>query len=310
MQITFEEAYNQYLNYIELRLKFQSIRKIKSRFKNHILNYFKNYNINEIRETDYLNWQLEIEKYSFTYSYKKTLHFAMVSFLNYCITYFNLDKNVASKVGCFKNKDNIKVHNDFYTLSEFNIFIKYVTDNVYKQFFNLMFYTGTRPGEAMALRFSDLKDGLLSINKTISKELKNGSRVINTPKTKSSNRIIAIDNILNQDLFNLQKYYQEKYNNYSYDYYIFGGIKPLTFTTITRIKNKACESAKIKQIRLHDFRHSHATLLVQNHLMINEISRRLGHSNVAITLNTYVHTDFEQEKKVINTLNSLRLTNL
>ena len=43
--------------------------------------------------------------------------------------------------------------------------------------------------------------------------------------------------------------------------------------------------------------------------MINEISRRLGHSDVSITLNTYVHTNKEQEKRVINTLNSLRLNN-
>jgi len=307
MQITFQEAYNQYSNYIELRLKFQSIKKIKNRIENHILPYFKDLHLTDIKESDYLNWQLLIEKNTFSYSYKKSLHFAMVSFLNYCMKYYNLEKNVASRVGCFKNKENLQPHNDFYTLEEFNTFIKYCDNNIYKQFFNLMFYTGTRPGEAMALKFSDLRDGFISINKTISKELKNGSRVINTPKTRSSNRTIAIDNILNNDLLLLRKYYQEKYNNYSYDYYIFGGLKPLTFTTITRVKNQTCQKAKIKQIRLHDFRHSHATLLVQNDLMINEISRRLGHSNVSITLNTYVHTNFEQEKKVINTLNSLRL---
>lgn len=48
---------------------------------------------------------------------------------------------------------------------------------------------------------------------------------------------------------------------------------------------------------------------VENKMMINEISRRLGHSDVSITLNTYVHTNKEQEKRVINTLNSLRLNN-
>lgn len=308
MQVYFNEAYNQYINYIELKLKFQSVRKIKSRFENHILKYFYEYRLSDIKEIDYLNWQLCIEKESYSYSYKKSLHFAMVSFLNYCMKYCGLEKNIASRVGCFKNKDNISMHSDFYTLEEFNKFIKYIDNNIYRQFFIFMFFTGARPGETMALRFSDLIDSHISINKTISKELKNGSRVINAPKTKSSNRIIAIDERLNYDLLKLKEYYQNDYNNYSYDYYIFGGKKPLSFTTLTRHKNNACQLANIKQIRLHDFRHSHATLLVQNNLMINEISRRLGHSNVSITLNTYVHTNLEQEKKVINTLNSIRLS--
>ena len=42
-------------------------------------------------------------------------------------------------------------------------FIKYVDNNIYKQFFNLMFFTGTRPGEAMALKFSDLHNNYISI---------------------------------------------------------------------------------------------------------------------------------------------------
>lgn len=302
----FEQAYLEYVQYLNLKLKKQSLKKIKSRIENHILPFFSKCNIFDITERDFLKWQIYIEKQNFSYSYKKTLHYAFVTFLNYCVLFYELDKNVASRVGNFKNKDSVSNEINFFTIDEFNKFILYIDNEIYKQFFNFIFFTGARIGEAMALKFSDLNDGYISINKTISKECENGVRIVNSPKTHSSNRIIEIDFKLNLDLLALLEVYQEKYNDFSYDYYIFGGIKPLSPTTITRIKNLACEKAKIKKIRLHDFRHSHATLLVKNNLMINEISRRLGHSNVSITLNTYVHTDLEQEKKVISTLNSLR----
>lgn len=96
------------------------------------------------------------------------------------------------------------------------------------------------------------------------------------------------------------------YNKSNFDYFVFGGIKPLSPTTINRYKLKACEKANLRPITLHQFRHSHATLLLHNGIIINEISRRLGHSNVSTTLNVYTHTDLTQEKRVSTTLNSLR----
>jgi integrase len=90
--------------------------------------------------------------------------------------------------------------------------------------------------------------------------------------------------------------------------FIFGGIKPLSPTTINRRKLEACEKANIRPITLHQFRHSHATLLLQKGIMINEVSRRLGHSKTSTTLDIYSHTDLTQEKRVLNTLNSLRFS--
>lgn len=308
MNYNFVNIYEKYEKFIDLRLKTQSKRSIKNRFKVHIIPYFQKYNVNDISELDYLNWQLEIEKKGYSYKYKTSLHIAIVSFLNFCITYYNLEKNVASKVGNFKKKNIVNKGFDFYNIEEFNLFINSFDNNVYKQFFNFMFFVGTRPGETMALKFSDLNNSIISITKTIDE--RNDSdlniRVINSPKSFSSIRDIAIDDELNNNLLKLKEYYIEKYNTSNFDFYIFGGLKPLAPTTINRYKEKACKKANIRQIKLHEFRHSHATLLVENKIMINEISRRLGHSDVSITLNTYVHTDKTQEKRVINTLNSLR----
>ena len=89
------------------------------------------------------------------------------------------------------------------------------------------------------------------------------------------------------------------------DYFVLGGVKPLAPTTINRRKFDACKKANIRPITLHQFRHSHATLLLQNGIVINEVSRRLGHSKVSTTLDIYTHTNLEQEKRVYYTLNRL-----
>lgn len=70
---------------------------------------------------------------------------------------------------------------------------------------------------------------------------------------------------------------------------------------------KACSKANIRTITLHQFRHSHATLLVNEGIPINDVSKRLGHSKISTTLDIYVHCNLEQEKRVLSTLNSLRL---
>lgn len=300
--MNFESLYNEYLVYIEYRLKEQSKNTLKERFKNKILPFFKDYKIEEIDEKMYLKWQNEIEIYNYSNSYKSNLHYLMTNFYEYLKKYHNVEKNVPKNVGNFKLKNEIKEYH-IYSNKEFKKFIKYVNNNIYKQFFNLMFYTGLRPGEAMALKFSDLNNKILSINKTIDEHR---NRTINSPKTKTSIRKIEIDRKLNKDLIKLKNYYINKYNKID-DFYIFGGIKPLSPTTINRYKKNACLKANLNPIKLHEFRHSHATLLVEKKLMIKEVSRRLGHSNTNITLNTYTHTKREHEKRVVRTLNFLRL---
>lgn len=303
-KLLFKDAYNQYIIYVENRLKIQSKESIKYKFNNIILPYFKNYNIYELKEIDYMKFQKQLNEKNYSYNYKKNIHFTISGFLNYCTKFLGLKENIAKKVGCFKKQNIRKKEQNFYTYKEFKKFIKYINENIYKQFFILMFLTGTRPGEAMALKFSDLNKYYIDINKTISEH---GKREINSPKTLTSYRKITIDKKLYKDLIKLKNEYEKKYKYKNYDYFIFGGIKPLAPTSINRRKEKACKLANIKKIKLHEFRHSHATLLLHKKIIINEISKRLGHSDVSITLNTYTHTNEEQEKRVIKTLSSIRL---
>ena len=63
--------------------------------------------------------------------------------------------------------------------------------------------------------------------------------------------------------------------------------------------------AGVKTIRIHDFRHSHASLLANMGINIQEVARRLGHSNVEMTWNTYSHLYPKEEEKAIAILNAV-----
>ena len=90
------------------------------------------------------------------------------------------------------------------------------------------------------------------------------------------------------------------------DWFIFGGLNPLSPSTIGRKKDKYCKLAEVKKIRIHDFRHSHASLLLSMNVPITVISERLGHSDINMTLNTYSHMIPKDEDKAVDILNQIK----
>ena len=310
MVLTFNEAYEKYIIYVELKLKPQSIRSVKSRFKSYILPYLGDKNILEYTAFEYLEWQKLINGFGFKYKYKKTLHYSVVALYNFCITFYELNiKNVASLVGNFKNSYDITSNRlNFFTYDEFSQFMTVVDNQIYHALFNFLFFSGCRIGEALALTFNDLSDNEVFINKTISKEFVNGSRAITTPKTKKSIRTVLIDDYLGGELKQLMEHYNTEFDNFNNNFYIFGGQKPLSQTTVERYKNKYCDLANVKRIRIHDFRHSYATLLIRLNIPVKTVSEQLGHADVSTTYNIYVHNDVENQKRLIKSLNELRHT--
>jgi len=298
--MSFEEAYKEYLRFVKKRQKKQSFDTINHDFNSRIIPYFeKNNDVKiELTKEKIEKWYEEIESHHFSNKYNNKLYFTLKAFIDYLIPQY-LDINYLIRIGNFQKHYEEDKH-DFYTLKEFNHFINGFSKNeyVYKMYFTFLFFTGVRPSEAMALKFSDLEGNYIRIDKIIHRH---GKREFDTPKTRSSLRKILLDKKLVKELLELKKIYGD-----NDDYFIFGGKNPLSPTSIDRYKLKACKKVNIRPITQHQFRHSHATLLLHKGIVINEVSRRLGHSKTSITLNTYTHTNLEQEKRVIKTLNSMR----
>lgn len=298
--MSFEEAYNEFKIYASKRHKKESFENLIRDFNCKVLPYFKNTNIYNLTEKDILKWKDELFSFNYSKKYLSKIYYVFSIFFDYCCLYCDIETNIVRNVGNFKVITK-KKKSDFYTKKEFEQFISGFDNIVYQSFFILMFYTGTRPSEAMALKFSDFNGKYISINKSIERR---GERNLCTTKNVYSNRDIILCNQVIKCILKLKKYYTVKYGKFSNDYFIFGGLKPLSGTSIDRYKIKACEKSNIRSITQHQFRHSYATYLISNGIPINTVSKLLGHSNIDTTARVYVHQDLTQEKRVLNTLNS------
>lgn len=129
------------------------------------------------------------------------------------------------------------------------------------------------------------KNFKLHINHSIHRK---GNRDLDTPKNLSSIRTIKVDFLTLIRFYILKKMYFKKYG-YGIDYFIFGGIKPLSPTTIDRYKIKACKTSNLIPITQHEFRHSYATRMIHKKVPIDIVSKNMGHSTVSMTVDVYLH---------------------
>ena len=187
-----------------------------------------------------------------------------------------------------------------WNVEEFKIFINQVDDLEYKTLFSLLYFTGLRIGELQALKWVDYNNKIISINKSYNKSGK-----LTTPKTSNSYREVDIPNNV---IKLLDKLYVEKNKMYDFsnEMFIFGDIVPLSRTTITRKKEYYIKKANVKRITIHEFRHSHVTLLRTMNYTIKQVATRIGDTETTV-IETYSHL-FESDKFIIsNGLNKLKL---
>lgn len=279
--MTFSEVYNNYLDYARNRHKKQGFITITQNFNNHILPYFYDKDIRELNKLDIMNWEDTILSKNFSNKYNAMLYSNFKVFIDYCILCDYLQDNIISQVGHFTKKIEYKEHK-VYNIWQYRWFRLHLKNYVIKQYFNFMYFYGTRPSEAMALRFSDLDGFKVHIRHNLQRK---GKRELDTPKNQSSIRTIKISLLMKLRICLLKKYY----GNCNYDYFIFGGKKPLAPTTIDRHKKNACISANLFTITQHEFRHSYATRMITKRKPINKISKSMGHSSISMTLDIYTH---------------------
>ena len=177
--------------------------------------------------------------------------------------------------------------------------------NTYQNFYDTVLYktllaTGLRIRECLALDWSDinLQNGTIDVNKTL-----NEQKDITTPKTKSSVRVIDLDNktVLMLRLYKNRQAqagreigltYEKVFSN-SFDEYKEAGA--LRFRL-----NKHLESAQVPHIGFHAFRHTHASILLNAGVGYKEIQTRLGHSKISMTMDTYSHLSNDSKKKTVS----------
>ncbi len=283
----FSDVLDNYLQYAEKRHKKQGYDTLARNIKLHILPYFKDRNISDLTKKDIIEWQNIIYDKNFSNSLNNSLYIEFNGFIKYCMDYGLITKNIVSSVGNFKKKYEKKEHK-VYNIHQFRKFRRCLESYIEKNFYNFMFFYGTRPSETMALRFCDINSLCVSLEHNLQRR---GKRELDTPKNQSSIRKINISLLMFFRIVKLKKIYIKEYGYFDTKFYIFGGKKPLSTTTLDRHKKKACNKANLYEITQHEFRHSYATRELRKGIPIDSISKSMGHSRVTTTLDIYSHNE-------------------
>ncbi len=258
--------------------------------------------LNEISSTDVRKWQNKLTSYRdengepYADTYLKTINNQLTAIFNYAVKFYNLPENPCHKAGSMGKKDADEML--FWTKDEFERFIEAVKDKPqsYAAYMTL-YYTGMRIGELTALTLSDvdLDKATITINKSFQRL--NGKDVITTPKTPKSNRTITIP----QGLCDcLREYIAQCYGLERNDR-LFAFTKHFMRHEMLR----GCKKSGVKVIRVHDTRHSHASLLIEMGFSPLLIADRLGHEKVQTTMDTYSHLYPSKQIEVANKLDVL-----
>jgi integrase len=294
-EMSFNQLWLLYKAHITNRLKESSVIDICSAVQNHILPDFGGRQLSEITKKDVLIWQNTLNDKGYSYKSKTTNRTFFSANFKFGQRYYDILDNPVTKVESFRNLEG-KKEMSFWSFEEFRKFISCVDNSLWHAFFSFLYFSGVRKGEALALAWADLdtKRQTISINKSKTKKTNTGAAyLITSPKNKSSYRVISIPETLCNELLSL------KYDDRRPSDFIFGGDKPLAEQTITNNLKKYCALSGVKIIRVHDFRHSHVSYLISKGVSIVAIAKRLGHSDIEQTYNTYSHMLPEDETKIM-----------
>ena len=239
--------------------------------------------------------------------YKNDILKFLKSVLNFAMTWydFNLNK-VYNKMTKFSNASDIPKEMMYFTYEQWKQFISVENNLQSKVMFEILYYCGLRKGELRGLtwRNVDLVNKTLSVKKQITDR---GGPVkefqFSTPKTKSR-RTLPLNKVLLNDLKMLKNGVSKEYG-FNDDYFVIGDAFPVASNTITSRKNRNCKLANVPQIRIHDFRHSCASLLINNGANVTLVAKYLGHTKIEEALNTYSHMFSTALDSLVSVIDSL-----
>lgn len=299
--ILFSSLIKNYMEDMSHRLKPTTLENKRYLINGKLLPYFGKQKICDIDTIAVRKWQnmllntVDENGKPYSQTYMKTINNQLSAALNYAVKHYKLSSNpchVAGSIGKSRAEEM-----NIWTKDQFEHFIKHVNKSAMRLAFDVLFYTGMRSGELLALTPADvLPEKRINICKNYARV--NGVEMFLEPKTPKSKRCIAIPDFLYDEIHD----YLNKLYEYNSNERIFYFTK---HALDKEIKRKA-EAAKLPAIRVHDLRHSHSSLLIEMKFDIMEISERLGHESVKTTWDTYSHLYPDKDVKMANDLNNIR----
>lgn len=243
-----------------------------------------------------LDIQALLEPYSAKYStkYVNKAYDLLNQIFEHAVTFYGLSVNPMNRTHRFQTKEEEKLKEmKIWSVDQFNRFIAAVPESKwhYAVLYHFLFYTGLRKNEALSLTWNDFDGQYVNVYRQYQ------SGRWRSLKTKNSRRKVLLDTETIRQLDRLHRWAMEQ-PEYSDDWFIFGDFSQMGTTEIDRVKAMAIEDAGVPYIRIHDFRHSHASYLIRNGVNMVTVSRRLGHSSIQMTIDRYTHILPEDQSEI------------
>lgn len=294
--MTFAALADLYLRDAKSRFRPSTYSKREYIIKARLLPAFENLRIDQITPAHIRKWQNSLIEQDYKDTYLRALHAALSTLFYFAVRYYNLPENPCVKAGTIGRLQAEEMN--FWTKAEYTQFITAVEPNTEEHVvFQVLYWSGLRIGELLALTIEDYNATEKTL--TVSKSCQRIKRedIITEPKTKKSNRVVLLPNYVCAELDSyISRLYQPQPSTRLFvhrrEYYL------------RRLK-KYAERAGVKEIRLHDFRHSHASLLIELGFSPLLIAERLGHEKVEVTLNTYSHLYPNKQTEMVENLEKL-----
>lgn len=287
-----------YLDDARLHTKASTHLTRKNRIDVWIAPYFNDMQLSNITPAHIRKWQNTLKEATgrggkpLSAAYLNNISIDLSGIFNFAVKYHGLKRNPCSISGTTIAHKKKRV--DFWTQNEFNTFIKtFDTDHHYVPLFMILYYTGMRCGECLALTPNDidLDSGVIHVRKTVY------NRIITEPKTEKANRDIPIPGFL----VDIIRQYEARIYDLRPDTLLF----PMAAASVRICFSKHIAKTELKRIRVHDLRHSHASLLIECGFSPLVIAERLGHENVSTTLDIYSHLYPSKQSEIVDKLEDL-----
>lgn len=303
-KITFQDAGTRWLTFIKVRVKPSTFANYEYLLKKHIFPYFGQMdmkNLSGVCANRFITEKLENGRLNggggISPKYTRDMFSIVKSIASFCEQQYGIPNQITGVTVLRADKKEMKVLNDL----EQKRLVAFLFDNLTTCNLGILLslYTGLRLGEVCGLLWEDFDDraGLLTIRRTIQRisDNKGSTRLVTgAPKTASSLRKIPLPAFL-WEILSVKKRADKQP-------IISNNDKFTEPATLRRCFKQILKICGISDIRYHDLRHTFATNCVRKQFDVKTLSEILGHANVAMTLNRYVHSSIETKRNYMNLL--------
>ena len=301
LDMTFEEFVKVYREDTYPRIRPSTKIRKDNIIDTKLIPYFGKRKVTDIKTKDIVKWQNELLEYvdpntgdHFSKTYLKSIHNELNAIMNYACRYYELKDNPVRKAGSIgiSNAEEMK----FWSLEEYLKFADAMMEEPFYYYcFEVLYWTGIRRGEFLALTPDDFDFDEKTVSISKSYHMFKGEEFIGPTKTAKGNRVVNMPDRLCEEMKDYFSMYHDGENSRAF---------PTGQSQLARALIRGAERAGVKRIRIHDLRHSHISLLISLGFSPVDIAKRVGHESITITLR-YAHMFPQAQKQMMNTLNNL-----